>query len=820
MPAPSTTAEFLELLNKSGLKPPGSFDDLPGVEGDPTKLAAALVRRGELTPFQAKLLLSGRYRGFRLGPYAIRDQIGHGGMGAVYLAEHTTLRKLVAIKVLSPGEGTNKLAVERFLREARSAARLDHPNIVRTFDVGDHRDTHYIVMEYVDGQTLDKLVQLGGPLACGRAVEYVAQAAAGLQHAYEQGIIHRDIKPANMILAKDGTLKLLDMGLARSFDDTDKLTEQLDKGAVVGTADYISPEQAMSAPNLDIRSDIYSLGATFFTLVTGRPPFEGTTTQKLVQHQMKAPPSLSAIDKTFPPGLSAVIGKMLAKKPADRFQTPAEVIAALGPWVPKSRHVMAGLSRTNLDHPQELRNTLDDVAMGGTKRMAGAARPRPKWVLVAAGIGLAAVLGLAAFLAVGALTGDGETPSRATPPGGTVPTQPEPDQTVPTQPSPKPPDKKPVEKKPAETKPPAPSPKSALSYELALAGAKPFSEHGKAVASDPANPAGPTRWVTVTKTGDAPLGWRAAAAAPETEVEFQAGPLDGKAALGVRGLSGTATAVLVTPDAEFPSGRGKLKIEYRTEAASGAVVVKGRAVKPTPRPAQDVAQLPATNGAWATELVDVDLKGATAAAFEVHATSATPGRFSVAGFAAWDAAPAPDKGLLRLDLGKQLPFVQRAAKEKDPAAKVPIAIVHEAGDGKMPPAWYRWIEHPDGVVEYFADGPPAEPALGFRNVGGTPGMMLTSPEFTAPVDGRCRVRLLYQTGPDSPGFVLRLRPMLPERKPSWDVAKLPPTGGSWRLVVLDFDTKGTSRGLFEFYNAAPGEGGAVRLREVTVTPAR
>lgn len=424
MPAPSTPTEFLELLQKSGLNLPSAIGDLSEASGDPVKFAAALVKRGLLTPFQAKLLLSGRYRGFRLGPYIIRDQIGQGGMGAVYLAEHTTLRKPVAIKVLAPSEGSNRLAVKRFLREARSAAALDHPNIVRTFDIGAHRDTHYIVMEYVDGQTLDRIVQIGGPIACGRAVEYIAQAAAGLQHAYEEGFIHRDIKPANLMLAKDGTVKLLDLGLARSFEDTDKLTEQLDKGAVVGTADYISPEQAINAPNLDIRSDIYSLGATFFTLVTGRPPFEGSTTQKLVQHQMKLAPSLSSIDKTFPPGLAAVIAKMLSKKAGDRFQTPAEVIAALGPWVPKSRHVMAGLSRTNLDHPPELQNTLDDVVMGGTKRLPQVAKPPSRWTFLAVGVGLSIVAGVLSFLVANAVSGksDAKPSASLTEPDRTVQT--------------------------------------------------------------------------------------------------------------------------------------------------------------------------------------------------------------------------------------------------------------------------------------------------------------------------------------------------------------------------------------------------------------
>src|SRR5262249_7178412 len=178
--------------------------------------------------------------------------------------------------------------------------------------------------------------------------EYVAQAAAGLQHAFEKGFVHRDIKPANLMLARNGTIKILDMGLARSFDPNDKLTELLDQGVILGTADFISPEQAINSPNVDIRSDIYSLGASFFALVTGRPPFEGNTTQKLLQHQMKEAPSLTAMDRTFPVGLAEVIATMMAKRPEWRYQTPADVIAALAPWVPNSAQVMAGLSGTDL----------------------------------------------------------------------------------------------------------------------------------------------------------------------------------------------------------------------------------------------------------------------------------------------------------------------------------------------------------------------------------------------------------------------------------------------------------------------------------------
>ncbi len=331
MPAPASTPELIELVRKSGLVRGDTLDELTTtpLPPDPTKAAGVLVTRRLLTAFQAKLLLVGRYKGFRLGPYVLTELLGRGGMGAVYKAEHEILRKTVAVKVLT--DHKDQLTRERFHREARAAAALDHPNIVRTHDVGRDGDAHYLVMEYVDGQTLDQVVAAGGPLGVTAAADVIAQAAAGLQHAHERGFLHRDIKPGNLIRTPDGTVKLLDMGLARSMDKTDELTAHLDKGAIVGTADYISPEQVMNDPKIDIRSDIYSLGATFYALLAGRPLFAGSTVSKLAQHQMKAP-TLSDLGAHVPPELRAIVARMIAKKPADRFQTPADVVAALDPW--------------------------------------------------------------------------------------------------------------------------------------------------------------------------------------------------------------------------------------------------------------------------------------------------------------------------------------------------------------------------------------------------------------------------------------------------------------------------------------------------------
>jgi len=365
--------ELLDLIRRSDVVSPDRLAavDAAALPPQPQKAAAVLVQKGLITKFQAQQYLAGRHKGFRLGAYAVLDQLGRGGMGAVYLAEHTELHRKVAIKVLVSGKDEDqKLAVERFLREARAAAALDHPNIVRIFDVCRHGDVPYLVMEYVEGDSLQQILDRDGTVPYTTACDFIAQAAAGLQHAHEKGFVHRDIKPGNMIRDKSGTVKILDMGLARlSGSEHDKITEHLDAGAVVGTADFIAPEQALNNTPIDIRADIYSLGATFFTMIIGKPPFEGNTPQKLLHHQMTTAPHLSTLDATLPKGLVGVVAKMLAKKPADRFQTPAEVIGALAPWFGSSSRIMAGLSQTKLGQGAELHATLNEIGRRSSTRL-------------------------------------------------------------------------------------------------------------------------------------------------------------------------------------------------------------------------------------------------------------------------------------------------------------------------------------------------------------------------------------------------------------------------------------------------------------------
>jgi Leucine-rich repeat (LRR) protein len=275
--------------------------------------------------------------------YHVWDLVGLGGMGAVYRAEHRRMHRLVALKVINSDLMLRPEAVQRFHREVRAAARLDHPNIVRAFDADEAGGLHFLVMEYVEGTSLARLVRERGPLPVAEACEVVRQAALGLQHAHECGLVHRDIKPHNLMRAPDGTVKILDFGLARLSSASDgppgggtPAGSLTGAGTVMGTADYIAPEQAADPRDADIRADLYSLGCTLFHLLTGRPPFpDGTIRDKLARHaDTPLPPLTRLCPDEVPPGLVTVLAHMTAKAPDDRYATPAEVAEALAPFCP------------------------------------------------------------------------------------------------------------------------------------------------------------------------------------------------------------------------------------------------------------------------------------------------------------------------------------------------------------------------------------------------------------------------------------------------------------------------------------------------------
>ena len=280
--------------------------------------------------------------------YRIINLLGWGGMGVVYKAEHRVMERPVALKVISRRFISNPLAVERFQREVRTAARLTHPNIVVAHDADQAGDLHFLVMEFVDGLSLAQLVERKGPLPTSTASTFVRQAALGLQAAAQQGMVHRDIKPQNLMLTRKGQVKILDFGLARfareeslsglnvraASDSSRHVDGGLTQaGMIVGTPDYMAPEQAENSSTADIRADIYSLGCTLFFLLTGQPPFEGDSiTRTLKSHADRRPPNLNQLRDDLPIELVRIVERMMAKDPADRFATPAEVAKALAPF--------------------------------------------------------------------------------------------------------------------------------------------------------------------------------------------------------------------------------------------------------------------------------------------------------------------------------------------------------------------------------------------------------------------------------------------------------------------------------------------------------
>jgi serine/threonine-protein kinase len=311
------------------------FKEKGGNADDPQALAEELISRNVLTRWQVDKLLQGKHKGFFLGKYRLLSHLGTGGMSSVYLAEHVVMRRLVAIKVLPQARLEDSSYLQRFHREAQAVAALDHPNIVRAYDVDQEGKMHFLVMEYVPGLSLQDMVVQQGPLGYVATAEYVRQAADGLQAAHDNGVIHRDIKPGNLLLDDKGVIKLLDLGLARMIDETEQnsLTIQHDE-KVLGTADYLAPEQAIDSHTVDTRCDIYSLGCTMLFMLTGHPPFpEGTLAQRLLAHQTRQPAPITKDRPDAPPSLLEIISRMMHKQPAERYQNARDVAQALLQWL-------------------------------------------------------------------------------------------------------------------------------------------------------------------------------------------------------------------------------------------------------------------------------------------------------------------------------------------------------------------------------------------------------------------------------------------------------------------------------------------------------
>ncbi|MBQ2622140.1 MAG: serine/threonine protein kinase [Thermoguttaceae bacterium] len=352
--AVQSTSALLKVLEKSALLSSEEFEsvkqealDSPELYNTPEKLAKHWIQTNLLTKWQVMQLLSGK-AAFFLGKYKLLNLLGVGGMGRVFLAEHTIMHRKVALKVISKEFSNNPDALKQFQAEARAIATLNHINIVQAYNFESEGDRYYIVMEYVDGQSLEKRVQKEGPLPINDVISYLRQSAKALQHAHQRNMIHCDIKPDNLLLNQDGQIKILDMGIAKLNDPkkkgqvsepepTSDSQAKKDESHILGTVDYLAPEMASGEVEADPRVDIYSLGCTMFFLLTGQVPYPETTLiERILAHQEKPPRDPRELRPDTPKELAYIILKMEEKKPEDRYQSMDEVLAALDASFPES----------------------------------------------------------------------------------------------------------------------------------------------------------------------------------------------------------------------------------------------------------------------------------------------------------------------------------------------------------------------------------------------------------------------------------------------------------------------------------------------------
>jgi eukaryotic-like serine/threonine-protein kinase len=354
---------FLTILQRAQVLTTQEVDEIANELGphftNPNDLARYLTKIDWLTDYQVRLLFNDRWHELRIGPYLILDRLGEGGVSEIFKAWDTVKRRTVALKVLHQHLTDRLEAAHELERELRAVTRLSHPNIIRTFEANQVGALHYFAMEYVEGLDLDHYVRRCGPLPIAEACEYIRQTALGLQHVHQLGLVHRDIKPANLFLvnppsfapstpgrrAADAVVKILDWGLARIRPDAGGVANlagldlKAEKGVLIGTADYISPEQARDPCLVDIRADIYSLGCTLYFLLTGQPPFGGgSLMQKLLQHQDAERPQVRQTRPDVPEELAAAVQRMMASR---RSATPSRcwwpALFVLSPLPPRRR---------------------------------------------------------------------------------------------------------------------------------------------------------------------------------------------------------------------------------------------------------------------------------------------------------------------------------------------------------------------------------------------------------------------------------------------------------------------------------------------------
>jgi serine/threonine protein kinase len=776
MPAPATTNDFFDVCRKSGVVEESKLSAVTGhAAASPVAAARALIRTGALTKFQAAQLLAGKYKGLKFDRLKILDRIGSGGMGTVFLCEHMGLRKQVAVKVLPPDQAGDEGVRERFFREARAAAALDHPNIVRVHDMNSSGGVHYIVMEYVEGQDLQSVLNKYGPLAHAKACTYIAQAALGLQHAAEKGLVHRDIKPANLLVDKEGVVKILDMGLAlfHNEDEKENLTAKYDKGAVLGTADYMAPEQIIASSAVDGRADIYSLGVTLYALLNGKPPFSGSPTQKLIGHQSHKPTPLTELRREIPKALSAVVDRMMAKSPDDRYQTPTEVIEALTPWLEADTIPLDG------QHTRKMSGKLS------SRRLQ---KPRSKMPFVVAGVAISALI--FGGLGVWVLSGDDK-----------------PDKAIAGNPSTPGPAWQPPSKVTIVPKPPAVGREEArLVYEIdfdKVAAFKARFENKEQVGLDGAFP-----------TGWAALSWREGALG-----EVGVGDHGGRRGVVVRtnrGDGGSAelhTAHNASPYAFVPGRRYLLRTEYANIGTqTGSFEVRFDWQHP---PVKTSVPLTPTNGEWQT----ADLRFTAPA----HQTSVT--------YFTQYMAVAPDFMVIRnvqvFEYGEVSTGTGSVAYEIDfsRGPRFEGAIANPGGltmrEGALPDGWTSFVWKKDSAGEIAQEEYEGRKAIAFRTLSGGASAEITTataqPKVQVKAGHRYRVDIEY-AAPGNSGGRLDLR-VDDLSKPGKEQVHLNPTGTQWRSASLDYTIPMDKDRPFYAYisNYGVGRESTVYIHRLTLT---
>jgi len=377
---------YLEVLRRSKLFTRGEVDSLVAdftrevgrAPESVSQFSQWLLDTQKITSWQQQHLIAGRHKGFFLGKYQLLSYLGAGGMSRVYLARHVALKRTVAIKLLVPKQSQDPFQSRRFQLECEAIAALDHPNIVRAHDFDRDGDYSFLVMEYVEGPDLQKIVEKQGPLRVTHAAEFVRQAALGLDHAHSRGMVHRDIKPANLLLTPERTIKILDMGVVRLVG-RGEVSLTLEQGIqVLGTVDYLPPEQFIDSHNVDRRADLYSLGCTLFYLLTGHPPFNaGGQSQRIIMHQTQPPPDPRTERPDVPRGLVQICFRMMAKRPEDRFNSAGEVAERLRDWMLAHRENR----EWNLPPPVSFRisGTDDGLGANGNSGQSAATLRGPHW---------------------------------------------------------------------------------------------------------------------------------------------------------------------------------------------------------------------------------------------------------------------------------------------------------------------------------------------------------------------------------------------------------------------------------------------------------